>query len=133
MVVSAKVSMLCAPEGGMGSALSAASLNSGKIGFGKPILGGLDCLPIRFSVAKIFESRRVLGFITQKSDSTTYYETEESNIFRPFKSVVPSIKLSVKLSRQRIFHDIKCYFRTFVLSYIAFQIGSSIDQVVGQT
>ena len=57
MVVSAKVSMLCAPEGGMGSALSAASLNSGKIGFGKPILGGLDCLPIRFSVAKIFESR----------------------------------------------------------------------------
>ena len=117
MVVSAKVSMLCAPEGGMGSALSAASLNSGKIGFGKPILGGLDCLPIRFSVAKIFESRRVLGFITQKSDSTTYYETEESNIFRPFKSVVPSIKLSVKLSRQRIFHDIKCYESTFVLSY----------------
>ena len=70
MVVSAKVSMLCAPEGGMGSALSAASLNSGKIGFGKPILGGLDCLPIRFSVAKIFESGPIWRFITQKSDST---------------------------------------------------------------
>ena len=28
-----------------------------KMGFGKAILGGLDCLPIRFQVAKIFESR----------------------------------------------------------------------------
>ena len=39
------------------SAPSAAYAKSGKMGFGKPNLGGLDCLPIRFYVAKIFESR----------------------------------------------------------------------------
>lgn len=58
MAVSGKVSMLCAPEGRMvGPALSAASLNSGKMGFGNPIFWGLHCLPIRFEVAQKFESR----------------------------------------------------------------------------
>ena len=57
MVVSVKVSMLCAPVGRMALTPSAASAKSGKMGFGKAILEGLRCLPIRFWVAKIFESR----------------------------------------------------------------------------
>ena len=48
MVVSVKVLMLCAAVRRMASAPSAASAKSGKMGFGKAILGGLDCLPIRF-------------------------------------------------------------------------------------
>ena len=56
MVVSVKVLMFCASVRRMASTPSAASAKSGKMGFGKAILEGLHCLPIRFEVAKIFES-----------------------------------------------------------------------------
>ena len=55
------------------------------MGFGKAILGGLDCLPIRFQVAKIFESRAFSGFVNQEMDSPIiYFVTEESTFFAFF-------------------------------------------------
>jgi hypothetical protein len=72
MVISAKVSMLCAPEGGMGSALSAASLDSWESWVREADFGGFRLFAHTIFGGENFRVGGDLELYNSKIDSTLF-------------------------------------------------------------